>query len=60
MDKGMIRLAKAYKDPTAELAIGRICKTERTKKLLFKKAVLILAEVCGYRIRVEFLQKGEK
>ena len=51
---------KAYKDPTADAAIGWITKRERIKKILFKDAVYKMAEACGLRVHVTFVKKQRR
>lgn len=49
-------MAKAYHDPTADRAIGKIMREERIRKKMFKDAVHRMAAVCGYRIHIEFIR----
>lgn len=50
-------MAKDHKDPTADVAIGRIMKKERIKKKLFKDAVEKLAYVCGLRVHLTYVRR---
>lgn len=58
-----------YDDPTADIAIGHAEKERREKrkqrrykirKLLLKKALEQIAEVCGMRVKVTFIDGRHK
>jgi hypothetical protein len=51
-------MAKAYKDPTADMAIGYLTRKEKHKKYLFRRAIEMLASICGFKIRVTFIRKN--
>lgn len=51
---------RAYDDPTADKAIGKIChkeknRRERVKKQLFKDAVHKMAAACGLNVYITFI-----
>ncbi|ERT62382.1 hypothetical protein [Megasphaera vaginalis (ex Srinivasan et al. 2021)] len=50
-------MAKSYKDPTGDLAVGRVYKEAKVKRQLFKKAVMLLAFVCDFKIKIEFIER---
>jgi hypothetical protein len=52
-------MAKAYKDPTADRAVGNIIRKERIRKKLFKDGIEKIAAAAGLHVIVTFA-KGEQ
>nr|DAT91014.1 MAG TPA: ribosomal protein S7-like protein [Caudoviricetes sp.] len=51
-------MGKAYKDPTADAAVGWLMKKnkkERIKKKIFKEAIYNVARLCGLKVHITFI-----